>query len=294
MVEGNGAARVAVHQGLQLHLRRALHLRPVSLAAPSTSRPRRPKKRARIRRTLRSRSPWATTISPRTCAPASSRPRKKLRHADRHRRQAAARASPTCRRRSPRCKAPEARRALVSGHEKGALTAVRQIAEQKIDVPMLAMTHCDSADMIAEKVGAAAEYTLCASQWAPHARPTRTSGSARRRITPRPSRQTYGHEAPYQAAESTAVRAVYADAFKRAGIARHREGARRPRRHRHRDLLRPHQVRRDRQEHRQADGALLRCSGGTVRGGGAEPSGRGEGGHPRPRLGETSTARVPL
>ena len=53
---------------------------------------------------------------------------------------------------------------FVSGHEKGALTAAKQIAEQKVDVAMVAMTHCDSADIIG-KVGAAAEYTLCASQW---------------------------------------------------------------------------------------------------------------------------------
>ncbi len=55
---------------------------------------------------------------------------------------------------------------LISGHEKGALTAARQIAEQKVDAGMIAMTHCDSADIIGQ-VGAAAEYTLCASQWAP-------------------------------------------------------------------------------------------------------------------------------
>ena len=30
---------------------------------------------------------------------------------------------------------------VVSGHTKGALTAIRQIAEMKVDVPMLAMTH---------------------------------------------------------------------------------------------------------------------------------------------------------
>ena len=49
----------------------------------------------------------------------------------------------------------------MSGHEKGALTAAKQIMEQKVNVPMVAMTHCDSADIIGQ-VGAAAEYTLCA------------------------------------------------------------------------------------------------------------------------------------
>ncbi len=36
---------------------------------------------------------------------------------------------------------------VVSGHTKGALTAIRQIAEMKVDVPMLAMTHCDAAKL---------------------------------------------------------------------------------------------------------------------------------------------------
>ncbi|WP_300006969.1 amino acid ABC transporter substrate-binding protein, partial [Pseudonocardia sp.] len=53
---------------------------------------------------------------------------------------------------------------VISGHARGAATAVRQLAELKIDVPMVAMTHCDSADIIG-KFGDKAEYTLCASQW---------------------------------------------------------------------------------------------------------------------------------
>src|SRR3546814_9634293 len=52
---------------------------------------------------------------------------------------------------------------VVSGHAKGAATAVRQISEMKLDVPILAMTHCDSAD-VAAKLGKASEDTLCASQ----------------------------------------------------------------------------------------------------------------------------------
>ncbi|MEZ5832647.1 MAG: amino acid ABC transporter substrate-binding protein [Dongiaceae bacterium] len=53
---------------------------------------------------------------------------------------------------------------VVSGHTKGVLLGVRQVAEQKIDVPMLAATHCDSAQII-EKFGKQAEYWLCGSQW---------------------------------------------------------------------------------------------------------------------------------
>ncbi|MFV2093621.1 MAG: amino acid ABC transporter substrate-binding protein, partial [Hyphomicrobiales bacterium] len=55
---------------------------------------------------------------------------------------------------------------VVSGHASGAATAIRQIAEMKVDVPMLALTHCDDANII-KKFGDLAAYTLCASQWTP-------------------------------------------------------------------------------------------------------------------------------
>ena len=53
---------------------------------------------------------------------------------------------------------------VVSGHTKGAVTAVKEIAEMKIDVPMLAMTHCDAAKL-SKQLGDISEYALCASQW---------------------------------------------------------------------------------------------------------------------------------
>ena len=53
---------------------------------------------------------------------------------------------------------------VVSGHTKGALTAIRQIAEMKVDVPMLAMTHCDAAKL-SKQHGKNSQYALCASQW---------------------------------------------------------------------------------------------------------------------------------
>lgn len=104
---------------------------------------------------------------------------------------------------------------VVSGHSKGAATAVRQINEQKVYVPMLAMTHCDSADIIG-KFGDAAENTLCASQWAP----TLTysddlMGSAGDFAAN--FKKLYDYAPPYQAAESAAAVMVFADAFTRAG-----------------------------------------------------------------------------
>tara|TARA_R110000824_G_scaffold390760_2_gene587483 strand:+ start:171467 stop:172678 length:1212 start_codon:yes stop_codon:yes gene_type:complete len=104
---------------------------------------------------------------------------------------------------------------IISGHEKGAATAIRQLADQRVNVPMLAMTHCDSAQ-IAEKYGKAAEYTLCAAQWAP-------SLSYSDELFGKASdyaalyERTYNEPAPYQAAESSAAVQVFADAFARAG-----------------------------------------------------------------------------
>ena len=104
---------------------------------------------------------------------------------------------------------------VVSGHAKGAALAIKQIEEMRVDVPMLAITHCDSADIIGI-YGDAAEYTLCASQWAP----TLTYsddlfGSAGDFATL--FEETYGYAPPYQAAESAAAVQVFADAFERAG-----------------------------------------------------------------------------
>ena len=104
---------------------------------------------------------------------------------------------------------------VVSGHAKGATTAVRQIQELKVDVPMLAMTHCDSAKVI-KKFGKGAEYTLCASQWAPTlSYKDKYFGSAGDFAGL--FQKTYKYAPPYQSAESAAAVLVFADAFQRAG-----------------------------------------------------------------------------
>ncbi|MCH9780346.1 MAG: amino acid ABC transporter substrate-binding protein [Alphaproteobacteria bacterium] len=104
---------------------------------------------------------------------------------------------------------------VISGHAKGAATAVRQLQEKRIDVPMVAMTHCDSADIIG-KYGAGAEYTLCASQWAPTlSYSDDLFGSAADFAVL--FEETYGYAPPYQAAESAAAVQVFVDAFERAG-----------------------------------------------------------------------------
>jgi branched-chain amino acid transport system substrate-binding protein len=104
---------------------------------------------------------------------------------------------------------------VISGHAKGAATAIRQISEMQINVPMLAMTHCDSAKII-KTFGHAAENTLCASQWAPSLTyKDELFGTAGEYSTL--FEKEYGYAPPYQAAESSAAVMTFADAFGRAG-----------------------------------------------------------------------------
>ena len=103
---------------------------------------------------------------------------------------------------------------VVSGHSKGALTAIRQIAEMKVDVKMLAMTHCD-ASKLAKQHGKNSEYALCAAQW-------HKSLSYKDEFFgdgmkyDKEFKAQFGYAPPYQAAESSAALLVWKDAFERA------------------------------------------------------------------------------
>ena len=104
---------------------------------------------------------------------------------------------------------------VVSGHSKGAALVIRQLAAMKVNVPMLAMTHCDSAQVI-KKFGKSAEFALCAAQWAPSlSYKDDLFGSAG--DFAKTFEKEFGYAPPYQSAESAAAVMVYADAFKRAG-----------------------------------------------------------------------------
>lgn len=103
---------------------------------------------------------------------------------------------------------------VVSGHAKGATLVARQTAEMKVNVPMIAATHCDSAK-IAETLGAAAENILCASQWDRSlAYKDKWFGSAEDYA--KRFEKDFNYAPPYQAAESTAAVLVYVNAFERA------------------------------------------------------------------------------
>jgi branched-chain amino acid transport system substrate-binding protein len=103
---------------------------------------------------------------------------------------------------------------VVSGHSKGALTAIRQIAEMKVDVPMLAMTHCD-ASKLAKQHGKNAEYALCAAQWH-KALSYKDKFFGNGKKYDKDFTKEFGYAPPYQAAESSAALLVYKDAFERA------------------------------------------------------------------------------
>ena len=103
---------------------------------------------------------------------------------------------------------------VVSGHTKGALTAIRQISEMRVDVPMLAMTHCDAAKL-SKQHGKNAQYALCASQW--HKTLTYKDDFFTDGMTyDADFTKMFDYAPPYQAAESSAALLVFKDAFERA------------------------------------------------------------------------------
>ncbi|MBY8974470.1 amino acid ABC transporter substrate-binding protein [Rhodobacteraceae bacterium NNCM2] len=108
---------------------------------------------------------------------------------------------------------------IVSGHSKGAATAVRQIDEQNVSVPMIAITHCEAAD-VTGKFGDAADGILCSTQWAE----TLTysddlfGSAANYEKEFKAAFPEYTDKlVPYQIAQASAAVYVFADSFTRAG-----------------------------------------------------------------------------
>jgi branched-chain amino acid transport system substrate-binding protein len=105
---------------------------------------------------------------------------------------------------------------VISGHSKGAATAARQIKELKIDVPMIAITHCEAAKII-KLFGASTNDFLCPTQWAEtlsyKGKYFGTAGEYDKLF-----KATYdGYKnVPYQAAQASAAVLVWKDAFERA------------------------------------------------------------------------------
>jgi branched-chain amino acid transport system substrate-binding protein len=105
---------------------------------------------------------------------------------------------------------------VISGHEKGAATAARQIKEMKVDVPIIAITHCEAAKLI-DKFGAAANGVLCPTQWSETlSYKDKYFGSAM--DFDKTFKATFSgyKNVPYQSAQATAAVLVWKDAFERA------------------------------------------------------------------------------
>ena len=108
---------------------------------------------------------------------------------------------------------------VVSGHSKGAATAVRQIEEQNVKAPMVAITHCEAADVVGN-FGEAANDILCSTQWAEtltYSDPI-FGTAANYEIEFKAAYPEYSEKTvPYQTAQASAAVYVFKDAFERAG-----------------------------------------------------------------------------
>ncbi len=107
---------------------------------------------------------------------------------------------------------------IISGHSKGAATGVRQIGEMKIDVPMIAMTHCEAAD-VTGKFGATANDILCSTQWAEtlsYEDPIFGTAANYEKEFKAAYPEYAEKKVPYQTAQASAAVYVFKDAFERA------------------------------------------------------------------------------
>ena len=108
---------------------------------------------------------------------------------------------------------------IVSGHSKGAATAVRQMEEQNISVPMIALTHCEAADVVGN-FGAAANDILCSTQWAEtlsYKDPLFGTAKEYEQDFKKAFPEYKDKAVPYQVAQASAAVYVFKDSFERAG-----------------------------------------------------------------------------
>lgn len=105
---------------------------------------------------------------------------------------------------------------VVSGHSKGAATAARQIKEMKIQVPIIAITHCEAAKIIA-KFGSATEGILCPTQWSETLSYSDSLFGKASDYDKLFKKEYSGYKnVPYQSAQASAAVQVWKDAFERA------------------------------------------------------------------------------
>src|SRR5262245_35563977 len=104
---------------------------------------------------------------------------------------------------------------VVSGHEKGAATATRQMGEHKIEVPLVGMTHCESAKIVNDFPNAP-EGLVYPAEWDETMKgtdPLFGSPAEYNKIM----QSTYNYTVvPYHTAEASCGVEVWADALQRA------------------------------------------------------------------------------
>ena len=105
---------------------------------------------------------------------------------------------------------------VISGHSKGAATAARQIGEMNIDVPMVALTHCEAADVVG-KFGDTTNDFFCPTQWAETLSYTGKYFGSAAEFDELFKATFEGYETvPYQAAQASAAVLVWKEAFEKA------------------------------------------------------------------------------
>lgn len=106
---------------------------------------------------------------------------------------------------------------VISGHSKGAATAARQIGEMDIQVPMVAMTHCEAAK-VTEKFADSVNDFFCPTQWAETLSYTGEYFGSAAEYDELFKATFDGYDAgvPYQAAQASAAVIVWKEAFEKA------------------------------------------------------------------------------
>ena len=105
---------------------------------------------------------------------------------------------------------------IISGHSKGAATAARQIDEMKVNVPMIALTHCEAAK-VQEKFPKTSNGFLCPTQWVETlSKSDSMFGSAADWNAGFKADYPSYTSVPYQSAQASAAVYVFKEAFEAA------------------------------------------------------------------------------
>ena len=105
---------------------------------------------------------------------------------------------------------------MISGHEKGAATAARQMGEHKTDVPLIGITHCESGKVVND-FSNIAEGFVCPTQWDETMKASDPLfGTAANYDKEMKAAHPEYKTVPYQTAQASAAIYVWKDAFERA------------------------------------------------------------------------------